>query len=60
MRSIESPCTNVCQIDRKTGLCLGCGRTLDEIATWATLSADERCAIMDRLKKAQATAPERG
>jgi predicted Fe-S protein YdhL (DUF1289 family) len=29
----------------QTGYCLGCFRTLDEIARWSSLSDDEQCAI---------------
>lgn len=43
--SIESPCIRLCTVDPATGLCLGCGRTLDEIAGWTSLSAGERQAI---------------
>ncbi|NKW80546.1 DUF1289 domain-containing protein [Ochrobactrum pecoris] len=43
--SIESPCILVCTIDTETGFCLGCARTLDEIARWSSMSADERLAI---------------
>lgn len=46
---IETPCILVCTLDTTTGLCLGCGRTSDEIAAWTQLTADERCAIMDVL-----------
>lgn len=31
---IPSPCISVCQMDAQTGLCLGCWRSLDEIAHW--------------------------
>jgi len=31
------------------GHCIGCGRSLDEIARWAALSEAERRAIMARL-----------
>lgn len=32
-----SPCINVCRIDAVTGRCLGCRRTLDEIAAWSRM-----------------------
>jgi predicted Fe-S protein YdhL (DUF1289 family) len=32
-----------------TGLCAGCGRTLDEIARWGTMSEAERARIMAAL-----------
>ena len=51
---IVSPCINVCAIDPATGLCSGCGRTLDEIARWASLSDHERQAIMRALPERRA------
>ena len=42
----STPCINICIIDPPTGLCQGCGRTLDEIARWATLEERDRLAIM--------------
>lgn len=45
----ETPCIAVCFIDPKTNLCLGCGRTLPEIARWHALNSAERIAIMDTL-----------
>lgn len=42
---IGSPCTNVCQIDPATGWCIGCGRTLDEIARWGATTAADRDAV---------------
>jgi predicted Fe-S protein YdhL (DUF1289 family) len=46
---VSSPCTKVCTIDPRSGLCHGCGRTLAEIAQWASLSESERQAIMAEL-----------
>ena len=31
------------------GVCLGCARTLDEIARWSSLSEEERILIMNGL-----------
>jgi predicted Fe-S protein YdhL (DUF1289 family) len=45
-RKIPSPCTNLCIMDGPTGLCIGCGRTLEEIALWAMLSDRQRQAIV--------------
>jgi predicted Fe-S protein YdhL (DUF1289 family) len=42
----SSPCIRLCVIDRASGLCRGCLRTLDEIATWGSLAEPERLAIM--------------
>jgi predicted Fe-S protein YdhL (DUF1289 family) len=43
---LETPCVNVCLLDAKAGLCIGCGRSLDEIARWASMSESERRAVM--------------
>jgi uncharacterized protein len=46
---IESPCVKVCTLDARSGLCLGCGRTIDEIARWTGMSAAERDRVMGEL-----------
>jgi predicted Fe-S protein YdhL (DUF1289 family) len=46
---IETPCIQVCTVDGKSGLCLGCFRTLAEIARWSRLEPDERARLMDEL-----------
>jgi predicted Fe-S protein YdhL (DUF1289 family) len=48
-RPIQSPCINVCAIDAGTGLCSGCGRSLDEIARWARMTDAERQRVMREL-----------
>ena len=49
LQPIKTPCIKVCVVDGPTGLCLGCGRTLPEIAKWARLTPDERDAVMAAL-----------
>ena len=40
---VASPCISVCTMDEATGWCVGCLRTLDEIAVWSLLDeADKR------------------
>jgi predicted Fe-S protein YdhL (DUF1289 family) len=46
---VASPCISVCVIDRPSGLCAGCYRTLDEIAAWIDLSPAARRAIVEEL-----------
>ena len=48
-RPIATPCVKVCAVDGASGYCLGCRRTLPEIAGWARLSDAEREAIMTAL-----------
>jgi len=46
---IETPCVKICTLDARKGLCLGCGRTVDEIARWTIMSASERNQVMGEL-----------
>ena len=46
---IETPCVKVCTLDARSGLCLGCGRTVDEIERWTSMNASERRQVMDQL-----------
>ncbi len=43
---IETPCTQVCAVDGRTGWCLGCGRTLAEIGSWSSYTDAERDEVM--------------
>jgi len=36
----------VCTVDGASGLCLGCLRTLQEIATWSRMTDEGRAAVM--------------
>jgi predicted Fe-S protein YdhL (DUF1289 family) len=44
--SILSPCVRFCTLDPAGEICVGCGRTLDEIGRWLTYTDAERRAIM--------------
>ncbi|MDO5611616.1 MAG: DUF1289 domain-containing protein [Paracoccus sp. (in: a-proteobacteria)] len=46
---VQSPCVNICVIHPQEGICVGCYRTLDEIAAWGGMSADARRAILTEL-----------
>ena len=47
-RSI-SPCVGICKIDERSGYCLGCARTRDEIASWGGQSTAYRQSVWDVL-----------
>ena len=47
--TIISPCVKSCAVDGASGLCVGCLRTLGEIAAWSELDPAERARIMAEL-----------
>lgn len=47
--SVPSPCICVCTMDRTTGLCLGCYRTLDEIAGWSAMDDARKREVWGKL-----------
>ncbi|HEX3810072.1 MAG TPA: DUF1289 domain-containing protein [Rhizomicrobium sp.] len=53
--SVETPCINICTLDPASRICIGCGRTLDEIARWGTMSGEERKRIVAGLRDRLAT-----
>ena len=55
---VPSPCISVCRIDDATGLCVGCLRTLDEIAAWGALDDTARRRVWQAiaLRRAKLTA----
>jgi predicted Fe-S protein YdhL (DUF1289 family) len=46
---MQTPCVLICSIDAASGICLGCGRTLNEIGSWTQFDDSERRDIMARL-----------
>lgn len=48
---IKSPCIKMCMQDRKTNLCIGCGRSTHDISNWNTYSNYVKFKIKFNLKK---------
>lgn len=48
-RAIASPCIQVCTVDGASGLCLGCLRSLPEIAQWSRFSDEQRDQVLQEL-----------
>lgn len=46
---MESPCVKICTYDAASGLCSGCGRTLEEIGAWFSMTDEARRAVMQQL-----------
>jgi predicted Fe-S protein YdhL (DUF1289 family) len=53
---VKSPCISVCALD-DDGICIGCWRTDDEIASWIDLDNDRRREVV---RLAQQRAREAG
>lgn len=40
--AVPSPCTSVCRMDKLSGFCEGCLRTIPEIAGWSKMEDETR------------------
>jgi uncharacterized protein len=62
--ALSTPCIQVCVIDPISALCIGCGRTVEEIGSWTMMSEAERLTVMaglgDRLARARSRASRGG
>ena len=46
---IESPCISVCRYENE--VCVGCGRTIDDITNWYDMTDNEKQAVLNRIEK---------
>ncbi|TJZ77584.1 DUF1289 domain-containing protein [Chitiniphilus eburneus] len=46
---VPSPCVALCRLD-EDGVCVGCRRTVDEIAAWSGMDDDAKAAVWQRLR----------
>ncbi|QVK24925.1 DUF1289 domain-containing protein [Shewanella dokdonensis] len=58
MTSPSSPCVRNCCLDHQD-VCLGCGRTLDEILAWHDASDVRKTQILNNCQKRQQLRPKR-
>jgi predicted Fe-S protein YdhL (DUF1289 family) len=56
--AVPSPCIDVCRLDAQ-GLCVGCRRTIDDIAEWPRASEARRREILRELEVRRAAAGRR-
>ena len=47
--AIASPCMKVCTLDPGGRFCLGCLRTVEEIAVWGSLTGEARARVIGTL-----------
>lgn len=59
MMSPNSPCVKICVVDPLAGLCIGCGRTVEEISVWREMDEAERLACVAQLPARMAAARSR-
>ncbi len=50
MTEIESPCVNVCVLNAEA-VCVGCGRSIDEIAEWGQASEARRGIVVEAARE---------
>ena len=48
---VPSPCVSVCRMDAGSGLCVGCCRTLQEIAGWSEMDDAARRDVWRRIEQ---------
>ena len=46
---MDSPCTKICVMDADNRYCLGCRRTLGEIAHWGQMTEEQQAAVLAQL-----------
>ena len=46
---MKSPCIKICQMDPAHGVCIGCCRSLDEIARWGSMSEAEQLEVLNQI-----------
>lgn len=56
---IESPCVKLCVVHPEARICVGCYRSIDEIAGWSRLTPDQRRTIMAELPSRASTLSKR-
>ena len=47
---IDSPCKDICTQDLESGLCVGCGRTPEEIERWESYNDKQKKEVLIQLQ----------
>lgn len=48
--TVASPCIKVCVLDARQ-VCVGCGRTIDEITQWSRMTEEQQRQVVDRARQ---------
>jgi len=46
--AVLSPCVDICTLDSDF-VCIGCGRSIEEILKWQEYTVEQQTAVLDRL-----------
>ena len=46
-KEVESPCMSICRYEDE--VCVGCGRTVDEVVGWYDMTDKQKQAVLTRL-----------
>lgn len=46
-KDVESPCISVCRYEDE--VCVGCGRTVDEVVEWYNMTNEQKQEIINKL-----------
>jgi predicted Fe-S protein YdhL (DUF1289 family) len=46
---IESPCVSICRYEDE--VCVGCGRTVDDVVNWYDMTDKQKQAVLNRIEK---------
>lgn len=49
----DSPCIGICSTSLGDAVCIGCGRTFEEVHRWNTMDDDQKRQINQRLLKSR-------
>jgi hypothetical protein len=55
--AIQSPCVDICRIDGKSGFCVGCLRTREEIREWKGMTDHRRHQVINDRARREAKLP---
>ena len=53
MKNLPSPCISICKLNKSTGFCDGCFRTINEISQWTSMTDVERMSLLEILRQRQ-------
>ena len=51
--AVPSPCIGICNMNKRTGLCEGCFRTIDEITQWSSANEAHKKTVWVEIKRRQ-------